>query len=525
MKLKILNLFLLILIFQRTEAHGRFCKTEILRSFGIHGRISPNNNNPLCPLVHLNCCTMHDLMHIHKAYTDHSKNTLNTIYKSSIQEMNNFINKLVATKDFIDMKSLIEKFEKEEPKPEIELIEHLKQIQAVYQKQDAAFYETITKPMEKRYQNVYKKISNLRQSFYCGICNWHNLDFISPETMTINYHKKFCSQLVKENLDAWSDKYGKIFNLGLLLDEFIYLISNYRLITSQSDREIMHRYKVTIEKCEKGDQEFCNELCKEFNINKFSYLIDGEGDFIKSFNYELERLKPLLTDEKQQPLLFKNRRESFMTFDYEKFKNHTVLKEDAMEVEDEEAEMKEKLRGENPLEGLSLEAQQSFIERFHPQNNAQIETLDDQVDTFILFRMIEEPIDVSEYNIVIQDAWGYNPYNDGKKLNMDEPVEKFLALLHTGGKDSNALDEHIEEIVEEFLNSIAIDDITEFVNDDSLKFKKMVGNDALKKLKALKDAHAKKKAEKKKNQGRELLGNIGIYFFNSLAIILMMLVN
>lgn len=71
----------------------------------------------------------------------------------------------------------------------------------------------------------------------------------------------------------------------LLLDEFVYLVSNYRLLRYEADRGILHKYKLGVEKC-KGDIK-CYDLCKEFNLNKFSYVFDGDSlvtkDFLKRY--------------------------------------------------------------------------------------------------------------------------------------------------------------------------------------------------------------------------------------------------
>lgn len=68
---------------------------------------------------------------------------------------------------------------------------------------------------------------------------------------------------------------------ALLLDEFIYLVSNQRLIKYDADRAILHKYKIITNKC-KADPK-CFDVCKEYNMNKFSYMFDGEGLFIKGF--------------------------------------------------------------------------------------------------------------------------------------------------------------------------------------------------------------------------------------------------
>ena len=69
-----LKIFLAIisLVFLRVKMR-RSCKTDILRSFGLHGLLTPNKKNVLCPSLDWNCCSIHDQMKIHKKWSTHLK--------------------------------------------------------------------------------------------------------------------------------------------------------------------------------------------------------------------------------------------------------------------------------------------------------------------------------------------------------------------------------------------------------------------------------------------------------------------
>lgn len=129
--------------------------------------------------------------------------------------------------------------------------------------------------MQRKY---FKEVKAIRSSFYCGICNWRNHSAISPETMTLHLNHKFCKKFLGKYGQFFKDKYTTLIPYALILDEFIYLISNYKLIKYNADRGILHKYKIFSKKC-----PGCEDACKEFNLNKFSYLWDGEAQFIKSF--------------------------------------------------------------------------------------------------------------------------------------------------------------------------------------------------------------------------------------------------
>lgn len=76
----------------------------------------------------------------------------------------------------------------------------------------------------------------------------------------------------------------------LFIDEFIYLISYERLIPFKKHRSILRKIYLEIEACHQ-DQSKCAELCKQFDLNKFSYLIDGETLIIKEFLKNYERFR------------------------------------------------------------------------------------------------------------------------------------------------------------------------------------------------------------------------------------------
>lgn len=71
-----------------------------------------------------------------------------------------------------------------------------------------------------------------------------------------------------------------------------------------------------------------------------------------------------------------------------------------------------------------------FIEHIHPTNSIMLETLDDQISSFTIYRVIERPIDVSTFITQVEKGWGLNPYRDMKKTNMDESMETILTMFN-----------------------------------------------------------------------------------------------
>ncbi len=170
--------------------------------------------------------------------------------------------------------------------------------------------------------------------------------------------------MVTKWLTLWANKYKILFNQALLLDEFFYLVSDKRLIKNSVNRAILHKYKVIIDKCENGDQEKCNMICKEFNMNKFTYLIDGEDELITDFLNQFDTLYDLISNPKRLPELFLIRRNEFTTVDMDKMQQETVLSDIIKQVRrDDHIDPEHKLKfdfGEPPMI--------NFLEKIHPTN-------------------------------------------------------------------------------------------------------------------------------------------------------------
>lgn len=153
-------------------------------------------------------------------------------------------------------------------------------------------------------------MEKVRGSFYCSICDWRNHTSISPETMTIHLDYKF--------QEKFTLKYGKFLKAlfstalkhALYLDEFVELISNYRLIRYNADRGILHKYKIIVEGCA-TNPKMCSALMREFNLNKFTYMFDGTEPFIKDFLSRYTKILDMLTDPKKINKLFKRRTMAF----------------------------------------------------------------------------------------------------------------------------------------------------------------------------------------------------------------------
>ncbi len=68
------------------------------------------------------------------------------------------------------------------------------------------------------------------------------------------------------------------------LDEYVQLVFNLKLL-NKFDRKIFLRYDLILNKCDNDSKNLdeCADYCKEFNLNKYTYMFDGEGKAIERF--------------------------------------------------------------------------------------------------------------------------------------------------------------------------------------------------------------------------------------------------
>ena len=103
--------------------------------------------------------------------------------------------------------------------------------------------------------------------------------------MTIVYHKDFCLKLSSQFIDVAYDKYALIMNYFLLIDEMVYLLTEEHLFKDKYDIAEYKRYAKVVTDCNANfeDIDKCKDFCKEFNVNKFNYMFDGESQNIDEY--------------------------------------------------------------------------------------------------------------------------------------------------------------------------------------------------------------------------------------------------
>ncbi len=283
------RIFLFFMIFMYSQAKGKFfCKVDLIRSIRMHGLIKPNRVNPLCPKIILNCCTNHDIMFLHKMWNNKIKRRIILQHKHSLLQFGR-MKTFYSQKNRLELGELALKFEKNSVPPlSGSMVYHLSQLTQEFDAKNSKFYMLKIREAERGMDKLYSDVMRLREGGVCSICNFSNHKYFKDGQKTMVYSSNFCNKFILRNLQGIINKYAIIFNNVMLLDEFAYITTNEHIVSKSGDRNILKRYILLAKKCKKRPVfEECQDLCKEFNLNRFTYLMDGEGALIGSINSKM----------------------------------------------------------------------------------------------------------------------------------------------------------------------------------------------------------------------------------------------
>lgn len=467
--MKTYRLFILLGILAACAlASQRICKTQVLRSFGLQSRITPSATNALCPGISYNCCTKRDQMKIHKTWTQVNREYIQSTYRTSRDSFEKLGSILLAKDDFV-LKGIVDKF-KTAMSPPDPFMNHIGDLVAEYSKRDAKYYSEMMTQLRPKMAALHTDMRQFRQSLFCTLCDWKTHTFFNPQSMTLQYSQPFCLALVAKYIDLLWDKYGEIFRLLTVMDEFMFLISGQRLMGVEDSRTFL-RYTAIIDRCRLDNTKIasCADVCREFNINKFNYMWDGEPRVITIFVDNYDRFWAIMNDNTRlnQMFLFRTqewtreRLAQFISTESVLSKNHNAMAQIGIRKNTFDLNFKSS-------------SVKNFYEYKHPTNSVQIETLDEELSSYSLYKMIDPPIDVSKFMIVFDPAAGLNPQKDGEEMNFEMSVDELLALLHSSGTNIAALNEVIDKSVADIMTDITITDIADFINDPFIEFARIV---------------------------------------------------
>ena len=463
-------LFLLLLI--SSIRTNRTCKTQLIRSFTLHSRIAPNRQNSVCPNIGINCCTRHDQMKMHKMWVEHTKPHLQSTHLKSLEALGK-LNAVAGFKDQIDIGKIVDVYEEfGKPKPHVDVIMHLDKIEAAYKAIEGKVLVEKLKALPDKMKEFYEEVQKMRGGLLCSICNWHNHRYYDLDARSLTYSTKFCDKLVTKFIDILAEKYMEVVQYLLLLDELFFVLTDHRLMEEHLDRAIFHRYILIIKKCRENPNEptACEDVCREFNLNRLTYMFDGESKVFLNFIKRFMDIVDTLIGEKEDYLkLFSLRKKLWSLKVLKEFTTKkSVL---GQEIKADPTATKSKKTGFDLKFVTPLV--KNYIERHHPINTIHIETLDDEITMTTLYKLMDHPLDISGFDISFDSNGGIDLVKDSIKLNLDITTEALLALVDAKGGNADSLSEILDEEVKVMLIDLNITDLSNFLTDEHMDFKKM----------------------------------------------------
>ena len=454
---------------------SRACKLNILRSFGMTSRVTPNQRNSLCPKVTYNCCSEGDQMKMHKMWAAHGKTSVKTTHKDNRDALDK-VKSIFLDKEKLDIPKLVKKYKKMF-KPSKKFSNHLDVVVGEWSKKGSAVYKKEYATLKKQLALLSKDVYGLRKGFLCGTCEYHNHKFINPQSLTVIYSEKFCKGLFKKFSDTLNRKYAIIFRYFIILNELLYLLTDTYMI-EPVEQAIYKRYALQTKLCKKkGTLKACVDLCKEFNLNQYTFMWDGEKLILESMKVKYDVLFKILTSKKP---------EKVMKYNKKKWTNKAVQtyakKESVMsKVIVTPVTMKTVKKNKYNLQFKS-QSVQSYIEKKTKSHTMQIDGLDDELDSFRLYKMSEPPMDLTKFMVLIEKH-GIDLFKEANGTNLDSTAEQILALIHAKGDNVKYLDEVIEEDVKLLLKSLNIGRMNGIINDYSMDFDRLITKKRPKKIK------------------------------------------
>lgn len=445
---------------------NRACKLNILRSFGLTSRVTPNQRNSLCPKITYNCCSEGDQMKMHKMWAAHGKASVKTTHKENRDALDK-VKSIFLDKEKLDIPKLVKKYKKMF-KPSKKFSNHLDAVVGEWSKKGSAVYKKEYTTLKKQLALLNKDVYGLRRGFLCGMCEYHNHKFINPQSLTVIYSEKFCKALFKKFSDALNRKYAIIFRYFIILNELLYLLTDTYII-EPVEQAIYKRYALQTKLCKKkGTLKACADLCKEFNLNQFTFMWDGEKLVLEDMKVKYEVLFKILSSKKP---------EKIMKYNKKKWTNKAVQtyakKESVMsKVIVTPVTMKTVKKNKYNLQFKS-QSVQSYIEKKTKSHTIQIDGLDDELDSFRLYKMSEPPMDLTKFMVLIEKH-GIDLYREANGTNLDSTAEQILALIHAKGDNVKCLDEVIEEDVKVLLKSLNIGRMSGIINDYDLQYDRLI---------------------------------------------------
>ena len=471
MKLKII--FLITILLKSFNSSFRTCKADLLRSFNYESRLTPNRRNSLCPLIANNCCTNLDIMKMHKTWNIKTKKQLQKKYKKNkfyLKQLGQFL----AQKDQVTL-SVYNTLFKDNTHMVLseKFVKHLAKLSNEFGSKSGIFYRKLMKKVTLIYLKPYtRQLLKYREGALCSYCDWNNHNFISIDSLTVTYDIKFCSAILKSFQKVLLIKYTVLFRPLLILDEWFYLTSGRRLMKNGADRKKYKKYYNILKKCENGggDVNQCLDVCREFNLNKFTSMFDGETTVISDYIKEYDLL---VDDMEHDPVGFFGLADApdYDDNDFFNYREKDSVLSNRIILDPAYLKLS---RNEKYKLQFKHSAGSSFFEKKHHISPLQIESLEDEIDPLVLVKMLKKPIDLGKFLIIFNPKKGINTAKDSFRTNFKLKMNQLIALIHAKSTNTKIIDEIIEKDVKGVLKPITIQQVRGFVLDNRMGFNRLL---------------------------------------------------
>jgi len=470
------------------------CKKAIPRSFGMTGLNTANQNNALCPGNKNNCCSNLDQMKVHKLWQGHVKNLVIGNHKINSSAIA-LLKGVVADRKEMDIPGIFKEF-KAKMKPSKFFEKKFAELEKKWTKFTHEAISNTNKALKEAIKEFKKNVLHYRKGFMCALCSHSSHSFFQPENNCVIYSAGFCMHLIKQNIATLKMKYVDFWDYLLVISKIFNMMTEENFFTPEGQK-YYEDFIPIIEKCHaSNDIKSCSPLCKEFNLNKFTNLWDGEKIPIENFLTGYNKVWPGLKDKANHTKLFKYTKKKWDDMEKaEKEKEEAAKKAAKAALDAKKKDGKEKKEEKKKPEIKKVEVSDadmktlrsnSFKIQFHPnsittalandKNRIKVEKVDgadDDAAEYLLFKMVPKPISFVGLEIKIESV-GIDLHTVAAGNNLETSPEQIIELIWAKGAEIKPLDEPISDDVKALLQGISIKEIHRFVNDAGIEFDRYI---------------------------------------------------
>jgi len=111
-----------------------------------------------------------------------------------------------------------------------------------------------------------------------------------------------------------------------------------------------------------------------------------------------------------------------------------------------------------------------FYERVHKVNSVHVETLDDDLNDYALYKVMEEAINISDFEVAVSSKYGIDLDSISQTMNLDVSANEIISLFTFNVNNPKAVDEIIEQEVKDIIKDMTIGEIVNYQQDANLLF-------------------------------------------------------